>query len=186
MLISMVLLAFTLSIDALGIGIAYTIRGVYITNPAKLIIGVVSIVVMRISALFGAYLHHLFPGKVTVYFGAAILIFMGIIFIVKSFNTSDDIPYDLDHSSSIEGKEAILLGIALSADSISAGIAIASLGISGLGISLMVGVLQYSFLVLGKVLVTKVKRIKTLNGKMCSILSGIIFIGIAVARLISS
>lgn len=185
MLISMILLAFTLSIDALGIGIAYTIRGVYITNSAKLIIGIVSIVVMRLSALFGAYLHYLFPGRATTYFGAAILIVMGIIFIVKSFHVTEEVPYDLDHSSSIEGKEAILLGIALSADSISAGIAIASLGISGLGISLMVGALQYSFLVLGHSLVTKVKYVRSLNSKICSICSGIIFIGIAIARLLS-
>lgn len=185
MLISMILLAFTLSIDALGIGIAYTIRGVYITNSAKLIIGIVSIVVMRLSALLGAYLHYLFPGRATTYFGAAILIVMGIIFIAKSFHISEEVPYDLDHSSSIEGREAILLGIALSADSISAGIAIASLGVSGLAISLMVGTLQYLFLVLGNTLVTKVKHVKKLNAKFCSIFSGIIFIAIAVVRLLS-
>lgn len=186
MFISMLLLSFTLSIDALGIGIAYAMRGVYITKTSKFIIGVVSVVVMKLSAMLGSYLNYLFPGKLTEYFGAAILIVMGILFIYKSFHLSEEVPYDLDHSSSIEGKEALLLGIALSADSVSAGIAVATLGISGTLISLMVGVLQLLFLILGGVLVNRLKKVKRLNNRVCSLLSGIIFIGIAIARLISN
>lgn len=184
MFISMLLLSLTLSIDALGIGIAYTIRGVSISRTSKFIIGIVSVIIMRISAFIGVYLKYLFPGKLTEYIGAAILIIMGILFILKSFHITEEIPYDLDHSSSIEGKEALLLGMALSADSISAGIAIATLGVSGTLISLMVGILQYSFLDLGSIFVKRSKSIKRLSNRYCGLFSGIIFIGIAIARLI--
>jgi len=186
MVLPLILISFTLSIDALGIGIAYSIRGVKIKLSAKIIIGLVSMLVMRASALFGTYLSTRFPSVITEYLGITILVIMGGYFILKSLRTQNKVTYDFDHSSSIDCLEGIVLGIALSADSISAGIAAATLGVSGLALSITVGLLQIAFLYIGSIMVHKSSRIHQMNDKLCGIISGIIFIGMAFIRFLST
>ncbi len=186
MILPLILMSFTLSIDALGIGIAYSVRGVKIKLPAKIIIGLISMLVMRLSALFGTFLSSRFPTIITEYLGITILVIMGGYFIIRSLRTQDKIAYDFDHSSSIDCLEGLALGVALSADSISAGIAAATLGVSGLALSISVGLLQIAFLCAGSELVRKNSRIRQMNDKLCGIISGLIFLSMAFIRLISA
>ena len=181
----MVILSISLSIDALGIGISYRLKGVKITVSAKIIIGIISALIMLGSVVIGNELNKVLPKEVSHILGIAILIFIGVSFIRNSLFGGEDTTYDLDKSRKIEGLEAVLLAIALSADSISAGIAAASSGLTNHLIAIFVGLMQIIFLQIGESLVEKADFFKKIDSKICGIISGFILILIAILRWIS-
>lgn len=185
MIYFMIVLSISLSIDALGIGISYRLKGVKIAISAKIIIGMVSALIMFGAVYIGKELNKVLPEDVSHIVGIGILIFIGVSFIRNSLFGGEDTTYDLDKSRKIEGIEAVLLAVALSADSISAGIAAASSGSTNGAIAIFVGIMQITFLQLGETLVEKADFFKKIDSKICGIISGFILILIAILRWIS-
>lgn len=184
MLLQIIVISISLSIDALGIGIAYPLRGVKIGTLAKTIIGLISCGIMFVSILVGKQMTKYIPADVMMIIGTSILVLMGVIYIRNSLFSDEEASYDLDKSKKIDLFEATILGFALSADSISAGIAVVAIGLQSTLIPFVVGLTQVGFLTVGNLLIVKFSRIKKINSKVCGVFSGALLILIAILRCI--
>ena len=182
MWISLLLLAFTLSIDALGIGAAYAVKKVTIPFHAKIIIGIMSIFIMWGSALIGQGMSAVLPKWCTNYLGLLILFLMGAIFIHIVITNVEANYYDINDSKKIEIGESILLAVALSADSISVGMAVGALQMSWFLLGIFVGLLQLFFLCIGLYIVGKGKKFATINSRISGMISGAMLILIGILR----
>lgn len=207
-------LAFSLSIDALGIGTSYGIRKIKIPIYATVIIAALAFLFTSVSIFFGTILLHFLPPSIAKLIGIFILILMGIWIIyqglhdkkeVKDTSKKDETIFnmiikslgitikiirtpeycDMDKSSSIEPIEALYLGVALSVDSIGAGIGTAVLGLNTIAIPICVAVFQILFLHIG---LTIGKKLRIFNGEsnIWVILSGSILILVGIIRLFIS
>lgn len=179
---NILLISIALSIDALGIGVSYSLKGVSFPANSRIIIGMVSAGIMWGSMEAGEMLNQILPGTVTKIAGIGILALIGITFIKNSLFGAEEAIYDLDRSSKIDGKEAVILGFALSADSISAGIAISTIGFFNLYFPVAVGIMQIFFLSTGGYIVKHCKFIKRVDKRMCGVFSGVLLITIAILR----
>ena len=163
MLFTIILLALSVSIDALGIGITYGLRKTSISTPAKFILFIVSFAFVCISVSFGYFLASLFPTN--------------IIKIIRN-----PISSDLNNSKIIEKNESIYLAFALSLDSICVGITSSSFGIYSLLFPILVPLFQFLFLNVGIILGKKIVLYNT-SIKKWNILSGILLIIIGILRI---
>lgn len=182
MLAYLLLTSIALSIDALGIGISYRLRGVLIPLRTKFVIGILTTVIMLGALLVGTLFYNGFSGQWTKTIGAAILIGTGLFFLKHSFSEKKEATLDIDHSRVIEPFEGILLTLALSTDSIGVGIAMASIGLNSYLLGALVGGMQLIFLFLADILVKYVKTIHHFNAKLGEGLSGGLLILIGVIR----
>ncbi|MEG1458252.1 MAG: manganese efflux pump [Acetivibrio sp.] len=182
MILRMIIMSISLSIDAFGIGISYQLKGIYLSMRARVFIGIISAGVMAFSIAAGQEMLEFFPNNVSKKIGTAILILAGGIFIRNAIFGSGENSCDLDKSKDINFLEAFLLGIALSADCLSIGIAAATFPISTIGMPICVGIMQCIFLWMGKAFVEKKCLRKEINEKMCGILAGCILIVIGLFR----
>lgn len=183
MIINILVISIALSIDALGIGLSYGLKGVKIPFIAKIIIGIVSAMIMFASLYLGRLMLVFFPNEVTQIFGTVILILIGISFIRNSLFQKDGSTYDFDQSKQIEWKEACVLGFALSADSISAGVAVSAIGLTSIWIPILVGIMQVLLLSIGEFIVVKNTVLKErMQEKTCGVFAGILLILMALLR----
>lgn len=181
-MMQIILISICLSIDALGIGASYALKGVKIGWFSRIMIGFMSALVMYISLITGNICLTFFPDDVMKIIGCSILFLIGITFIKNSFSEEEVGRYDFNHSSRIEWTEAVVLGIALSADAFSAGFAISALEISQKVMPVCVGVMQTGFLFIGALIAEKLYGVKTLNSKVCGVFSGGLLILIAILK----
>lgn len=186
MLFNIIIISVSLSIDALGIGVSYKLKGVKISTEAKFIIGIISSLMMWGAVNLGKSMSGLFSDNMCKIIGISILVLMGASIIRNSIYSKDEATYDMDKSSDIKGIEAVLLGIALSIDSVSAGIAIAAIGFGNILIPVIVGFMQMFFLYLGDFLISRFHKLQNLNSKVCGFFSGLLLILIALIRLFNS
>ena len=146
--IYMIIMAFSLSIDAVGIGISYGIRGIKISAFAKFVICAMSFLIILLSMFLGDILYSLVPKHIGQIIGSLILFILGFLiifqgmkdkkekinkkkektlhFIIKPLGISIKIIQspefcDFNKSQVIEPLESVYLGIALSFDSIGVG-----------------------------------------------------------------
>ena len=126
--INTLLLAISTSIDSLGIGITYGLKRMKLSKTSKIILFVISIIITSISGFLGYILKSILPNNFFEIIGSLILICMGLFIIIGTNNK--EYSFDLDHSNDIDFKEACLLGLALSLDSLCIGIGAVALGIN--------------------------------------------------------
>ncbi len=209
---ALILLAVSLSMDALGIGISYAVGGIKTPFKAKLVICLVSILITAIAVSFGNILLMFISEKVAKIVGALMLIALGCFIILQAFFGKDKdlnknvkkegtiaelalkslgisikiirnpIVCDFDNSRCIDMFEALYLGIALSIDSFGVGVSSSVSGLNSFFVPIAVGVFQLLFLCFGEFLGKKIKKISNLNPKIFVILSGFILIVLAVLR----
>ena len=178
-----IVLAVAMSVDALGIGVSYELQNVRIPWYAKGIVGLISSVVMYGSLYLGNALTKYFPPDIMNILGISILVLIGLGFIRNSIWGEDKTAFDSNNSSIIEKKEAIVLGLALSLDAVSAGIATGATGIGGaLYFAILVGIMQYTFLSLGSLVAKRSLLLFQANRKICGVFSGLLLIIMAVVR----
>lgn len=185
MILYFIVMSIALSIDALGIGISYRLKGVTIPFRTKISIGVMTSGIMLGALLFGNIIHKGLPVQVSKTLGAVVLIVIGAVFIHNSLYQDEEITYDFNHSREIELLEGVLLAVALSADSIGAGIAVASSGPCSCFFGIMVGGVQLFFLFLADFFVNHIKMIRKFNNKICGIISGAMLVIIGLLRCFS-
>lgn len=180
MLVRIIIMSVSLSIDALGVGVSYQMKGITLNGVARLLIGIVNMFVMCFSMFAGSKLLHYFPPQVTNIIGTSILVLVGAAFIRNALYGKEDSFCDLDHSKDINPAEAFLLGIALSADCLSVGIAAASYGNMTIILPICVGLMQALFLWIGKRVSQNHYLLKRFDGKKSGVLAGaiLIFMGI--------
>lgn len=105
--------------------------------------------------------------------------FLGItIQIIKNPSYSD-----FDSSNSIDAKEALFLGIALSLDSFCIGIGGSVIGINSILFPLFIASFQFIFLNIGNFFGRKLNKLSLLPDNIWSIISGILLIIIGISKL---
>lgn len=181
-LLSLILLSISLSIDALGIGIAYSIRKIIICIKSRVIISSISLAVTYIAIAFGNFILKILNKNIAKLIGVAMLLIYGAITLYQGIK-KESLNCDFDASKHIDIKESIFLGLALSIDSFGGGLSYAICGYNSNIIPILVGILQFIFLSVGILIGNKISINKRFKSNHFIILSGLIFIFLAIFRL---
>lgn len=83
MLLSIIVLAFSSSIDSFGIGITYGLRKTNLNKFSKFILFMISIIITTISIFIGNKLTLIFTSNITKLLGSIILIIMGLVILFQ-------------------------------------------------------------------------------------------------------
>ena len=212
MLLTCLLLALSVSIDSFGIGITYGLRNTKISILPKILLFIISVFFTTFSIFLGNLLIDILPKNYVKLIGSILLFFIGLwiiyqaikkdnkntilstnkepkiySFIIKFLGITikiirDPKSSDLDNSKTIDWKEAIFLGIALSIDSIGVGIGGSIIGVNSFLFPILVASFQLIFLSLGKNISVKIFKLYKLPENIWSIISGILLIIIAIFK----
>ena len=91
---------------------------------------------------------------------------------------------DLDSSNSIDSKEALFLGLALSLDSFCIGVGGSIIGISSILFPLFIASFQLIFLSFGNFLGRKLHKLSSLPSNIWSTISGLLLITLGIAKFV--
>lgn len=205
-MVMLLILGFALSssLDNLGVGITYGIRGIRIGKRSNLIIAAICFLFSIAGIYFGQWISKVLPGILPVVLGAVILFIIGIRIILlawprnKASMEQENEPIakskgikgilknpesvDFDRSNEIGLGEAFILGIALSANALTNGLSAGLLGLSPLAISLTAAVGSFVTVWFGVHLGRKVSGLRIGSftlGQFSTLLSGVILLLIA-------
>lgn len=212
MLLSYIILAISVSIDALGIGITYGFRNTKISGFAKVILFIISICITGFSVCIGNGISNIFSTEVTTFIGSMFLICMGLFVIYQALKNKEEIDTkviecepkiyrffieflgitiqiirnpissDLDGSKKIDVKEALYIGVCLSIDSFCVGICGSIIGYSSFLFPILVATFQLMFLSLGRLFGAKIASITKVPENIWNVLSGVLLICIGISR----
>lgn len=175
---AIVLLAFAVSLDSFSVGFTYGLRNIRIPLVSIIVIACMSAFTMLISMLAGNVLSTILPPSTASRLGGFILVLLGgwIIYQnvrdepenlqeeeeekviatieVKYFGIAINIlkkpvAADIDKSGAINGREAVLLGLALSLDAFGAGLGAAMMGYSPWMLAVSIGIMSALFIKAG-------------------------------------
>lgn len=197
-------LTFSSSIDNLGVGLSYGIRNIRISLLSNLLIAAICFLFSMSGIYFGLWISEILPGILPLLLGAFILVVIGIRIMLlavprnkdtlsgQSESKSEGIKgifqnpasIDFDNSKSIGFWEAIVLGIALSANALTNGVGAGLLGFSPLVISILAAagsfVTVWAGVTFGRKL-THVRIGKFTIGQFGTLISGFLLLLIAVS-----
>ncbi len=193
-------LSAALSIDALGIGISCGFAGIRTPAFAKLIIALVSVTITGAAVVCGVFLGMFLSEETGRILSALLLAAVGIYVIRGAFAKTKPSPKkrglgisaeilknpiecDMDKSSGIDSKEAVLIGLALSADSFATGIGAGVSGAAAFLVPVLCGLFQVIFLCCGERFAKSLRKIKFANEKVFVLVSGVIMLITAVCRV---
>jgi putative sporulation protein YtaF len=176
-MISLLVLAFAVSLDSFSVGFTYGLRKMKIPIKSIIIIATCSAVSLLVASGIGKVLTEFLSPKLTDQFGGLILIVLGawvlyqffrpeknkelmtiektiVHFEIKSLGIVINIlrkpmSADFDLSGTITGIEAFMLGLALSLDAFGAGVGAAMLGFSPIYLAVAVAVMSSLFVWMG-------------------------------------
>ncbi|EGD51955.1 sporulation protein YtaF [Thermoanaerobacter ethanolicus JW 200] len=199
--------AISSSIDNFGVGISYGIRNIRISLFCNTIIAVIAFLFSISGIVFGKWLNSILPGSLPIFVGAFLLFIIGLRIIllavprksssqntqqvsskttsIKGILENPEI-VDLDKSGEISLLEAILLGIALSANALTNGLGAGLLGFSPFAISFTTAIGSLVSVWAGVQFGTKVANIRIGSftiGQFGTIISGVILLIIAYKAL---
>lgn len=152
------LLAFSLSVDALGIGLSYGLRHIRFPFVSLLLLALETFLAMEVFLMVGRLLAAVIPAGPAKLISTGFLLLFGVWLCLQGMgqrNGKEDSPLhtpslcDKDASFSIEPKEALLLGLLLSMDSFAIGISSAASGMDVSLLPLFAAVMQTAFLAVG-------------------------------------
>lgn len=187
--------ALSSSIDNFGVGLSYGVQRVRIPVPSNLLIAVICFVFSLFGILSGSWLAEILPGKVPDLIAFAVLMIIGLRIMYVALRQQrrnqggvlgEPEKMDFDGSSHISIGEALLLGVALSANALTNGVGAGLLDLSAMAIALSAAIGSYLTLWLGVLLGAKLTHMrvgKMTIGQFGTFLSGVIILVIAVTRL---
>lgn len=183
MIINSLVLAISSSIDSLGIGITYGIKNTKISPIAKFILFILSFTISIISIWFGDILKNIFSKSLIKFVGSTILILMGLFICFQALNNKqNDNTFDFNNSNTIEPKEALFLGLALSLDSFCIGTCGSIIGVHSVLFPIFISTFQLLFLESGNFLGKKLHYLTNLPNNIWSIISGTLLVMIGITR----
>lgn len=194
-MIQILLLLTVFSLDTLLVSITYSIKKINISYTSAFIISLISSISLLISIIIGNFLKNFSTPNISNIIGFIFLLILGIYNIFQEKIKSrfskydnkivkiylDETKADLNNSKNLNYKEAILLSIILSIDSLIGGISISFMTHNIIFIILYLLVLNIFFLKLGNYLFNKLDNALNFN---TSYISGIILIIIAIIKFI--
>ena len=142
---AVLILAVSLSMDALGIGISYGLRGIRVSWKARVVICAMSMMVTGAAVGLGSVLLEVIPLPAAKLLGCGMLLILGLVIIVQGFRKrkeENSFSCDFDRSKAIETAEALYLGAALSVDSFGAGVSSAVSGMNSILVPILAGLMQ--------------------------------------------
>lgn len=204
--LQIILLAISLSVDALVIGISYGFRKIFVPTSSMIVIALISFFITGASIALGNAMLLVVPVFIAKILGPAMLFILGAFTIFKGFKktpnssprvcrSKDNIIHitkkiiddpescDFNKSSKIDLTESIYLGLALSIDSICSGISSALSGLNSFLLPVLAALFQFAFLSTGCFFAKKFSSIILIDEKYFSLLSGSILIILAIIRL---
>lgn len=173
-----ILLALSVSIDSLGIGITYGIKNVKFYFLSKCILFAISIIFTSCSFIFGSFINSILSEVLTKIISSTILVIIGIIIL------SDPIPFDFNNSKGIDIKESLFLAIALSLDSIGIGIGSSIGGYLNIYFSILVSIFQITFISIGTLIGKKIIKFTKIPDKICSQISASVIIIFGIIKFL--
>ncbi|MGM0838073.1 MAG: sporulation membrane protein YtaF [Bacillota bacterium] len=208
--ISLVLLAFAVSLDSFSVGLTYGLRKMHMPLKSITIIACCSAVSLLLAMFVGTILTTFLSPVYAESIGGAILILLGVWVLYQFFksNASEDptligekilfnleikslgvvinilrkpTEADFDKSGSITGLEAFFLGIALSLDAFGAGIGAALLGYSPWMMAVSVAMMSSLFVITGIKLGRVFSGVSWMN--KFSFLPGVLLIIIGIIKI---
>lgn len=185
------LLAFSLSADALGIGFSYGLRKIRFSPLSLLFLFGESLLMMAFFLKLGQFLSGFFPAAYAEQISLGALFFCGLWLALQGFadKKKKDSPLrtpslcDKNESSIIEPRESLLLGFLLSLDSFAVGLSAAALDTRLL--PLFSALFQTGFLFLGAQCGARLLLHRQPKESLWSLLSGGVLIVLALVRLLS-
>ncbi|MDI3270195.1 MAG: manganese efflux pump [Bacillota bacterium] len=188
-------IALASSVDNFGVAVTYGLRRVHIPWDANGIIALVAFLLSWAGITSGLWLASLLPGIVPALLGALILFFIGlrILLLALPHRPSPGEPPSLwrtlitpPQNATIGWGETILLGVALSANALTNGVAAGLIGISPLLLSLLTAVGSFISVALGvragkKASTLKVGRIEI--GQYGTLISGVLLMLLAALAI---
>lgn len=188
------LLAISLSIDALGIGLSYGIRNISTPFFTKCILLLESIFFMAFFIAIGNHITLFLSHQTANTLGILLLLFMGVWLCYQSTQKKENHDSmdmlrnpsycDKDNSSHIDAKEALSLGLILSIDSMGAGIGAGAAHISIILLPVFTSVFQIVFLSTGIYCGKHLKNCCSIKENTWTAFSGCILIMIALIRFL--
>ncbi|GKV66683.1 MULTISPECIES: sporulation membrane protein YtaF [Sporosarcina] len=187
--------AISSSIDNFGVGLSYGVQRVRIPALSNLLIAVICFVFSLLGIVSGVWLAELLPGILPDLIAFAVLSVIGLRIMVIALSQqkkrnngvlNEPEKMDFDGSSHISLGEALLLGVALSANALTNGIGAGLLELSALAIALSAAAGSYLTLWIGVALGVKLSglRIGRMTvGQFGTFMSGVIILLIACTRL---
>lgn len=202
LILSALLFSLSSNLDNVVIGIAYGIKKIKLGILANLIIAFVTSTGTFLSMSVGAYISTFLPRSVANILGAGVVIILGIYFVVQSIiklinNTKskelalkdidDMIEYakksDLDSSSDINMKEALLIALGLTFNNLGTGVAASITGVNILFTIISTFILSIVTITLGEA-IGKCLLGKFL-GKYAPLFSGILLIMLGIIEFLN-
>ena len=98
-MLNCILLALSVSIDALSLGVTYGIKNSKISKFSNIIIFLIALVSTSLAMFLGMLVSIVFSPKLGTTIGSALLILLGIYIIYKVHSSNDDTNFDLDNSN---------------------------------------------------------------------------------------
>lgn len=192
------LLAFALSIDALGIGISYGLRHIAFPLTSRILLAVETFLMMEVFLFFGRGLAQVLPPAIGETLAACFLLLFGIWLCLQGFRKvpkENPAPSpmdavhkpsacDKDASRTLEPGEALLLGFILSIDSLGIGVSAAAAGMAVEKLPLYAACFQIGFLLLGATLGKRLTAYSHVRENLWTVISGGILICLAFLRLL--
>ena len=182
MFINTLILSFSSSIDAIGIGITYGLKKTTFSLFSRIIFFLSALIATSLSIFLGNVIKNILPAKITVFLGALVIICIGLYTIIQSIKTTKD--FDFDSSNTIDTKESLCLSLSVTLDSICLGLGSSMLGINPYLFPLSVASFHLLFLLLGDFLGKKLVDASKIHSNIWCILSGILLIIIGLFKII--
>lgn len=193
-MVFVLLLAVSLSVDALGIGISYGLRKIRFSPAALAILAAEGCGMMQVFLWLGRLFSGCFPAGWAEAASPVFLLGCGVWLCLQGTGRNKtgkaDSPLhapslcDKDASAMIEPKEAFLLGLLLSLDSFAIGMSAAASGMDTAGLPLFAALFQTAFLGIGSFCGGRLLLRAEPRESLWSLLSGGILILLAAARLL--
>lgn len=121
-LVSSLIFACSVNIDAFLVGMSYGIRKIRVTLPQNLLISLISFAGTFLSLFLGRRLFFFLPPSLTEHVGSVILSGLGIFYIIKSLRRRNSDLHTESLTVTLPLRELLLLGSALSLNNIGIGI----------------------------------------------------------------
>ncbi len=176
-IISLLILAFAVSLDSFSVGLTYGLRKMLIPFKSIVVIACCSAIALITAMAIGQFSIKFLDPRLAESLGGIILIFLGAWVLYQFFRpekAKDILPHektiinfeikslglvinilqkpmsaDFDKSGTITGVEALMLGIALSLDAFGAGIGAAMIGYSAYSLAFAAAIMSSLFIIMG-------------------------------------